>query len=722
MTIRSGYNSNSSANFNVSGFYRGIVKSVGSGVVSLVIPNLSGHTTVYENIQYAGFLPAVDDHVWVNFIEGKAKNPLVFSLASDSAAEITSVVAGTALSGGGSSGAVTLNFAPSELSSVTVATDDKVVIADTSDSDNPKHVTAQSLANLASASPGGSPNQVQFNSSGSFGADANFTYDGSAVGLGATLTVGANDTGHDVKFYGASADHWMLWDESVDSLVLTQDSGIYFYDVGGEKIQAASNGHLNIDAGTTLDLTAPTIDLNASTLVNVDGNTQLNGTLTIGVNDTGHDVIFYGATATNAWFWWDESADNLLLGPATKLGLGTDATTPAATPLHLNNATPTLTISDTANNTGDGAVQCTIHMAGRYHSGTANPLADAYSDVKLVSFKDNTDGNGGSGFQIYTSASGAGGLQKAFEIERNGKTILTATANILSLVDDSNTNQSGYVGFYDSNLDRLGYVGYPANDDLYMKNEDADGDVYLWSENGRIYYFADTYHFWKVAGTYELRLDGSYLQPYADKGLSLGQPTKRWNVLYVNEIEADDGSASDPSYTFNGDEDTGMYATSNVLRFTTGGTQRGLFSSSGFYSTKSTISTGFTYATWNSDTGYLSSTSSSERYKENIQNMPKSEWEKVYQLQARTFDWKDDGSVELSHLGKSDFGLIAEEVNDVLPMYVSWDRESHADSDDELGVGNESTLVIQGLDYGKITTYLIEVVKDLKTRLEALES
>jgi hypothetical protein len=225
-----------------------------------------------------------------------------------------------------------------------------------------------------------------------------------------------------------------------------------------------------------------------------------------------------------------------------------------------------------------------------------------------------------------------------------------------------------------------------------------------------------------VAGTYELRLDGSYLQPYADKGLSLGQPTKRWNVLYVNEIEADDGSASDPSYTFNGDEDTGMYATSNVLRFTTGGTQRGLFSSSGFYSTKSTISTGFTYATWNSDTGYLSSTSSSERYKENIQNMPKSEWEKVYQLQARTFDWKDDGSVELSHLGKSDFGLIAEEVNDVLPMYVSWDRESHADSDDELGVGNESALVIQGLDYGKITTYLIEVVKDLKTRLEALES
>ena len=78
---------------------------------------------------------------------------------------------------------MTLNFAPSELSSVTVATDDKVVIADTSDSDNPKHVTAQSIANLASASPGGSDHQVQFNDNSSFGGDANFTYDGSTVSI-----------------------------------------------------------------------------------------------------------------------------------------------------------------------------------------------------------------------------------------------------------------------------------------------------------------------------------------------------------------------------------------------------------------------------------------------------------------------------------------------------------------------------------------------------------
>ena len=93
--------------------------------------------------------------------------------------------------------------------------------------------------------------------------------------------------------------------------------------------------------------------------------------------------------------------------------------------------------------------------------------------------------------------------------------------------------------------------------------------------------------------------------------------------------------------------------------------------------------------------------------------MPKSEWEKVYQLQARSFDWKDDGTVELSHLGKSDFGLIAEEVNDVIPTLTGWAKEDYDDSSSELR--------IQSVQYDKITPYLVEAVKDLKARIETLE-
>ena len=33
-----------------------------------------------------------------------------------------------------------------------------------------------------------------------------------------TVTVGVDDTGHDVKFFGATASKYMLWDESADTL------------------------------------------------------------------------------------------------------------------------------------------------------------------------------------------------------------------------------------------------------------------------------------------------------------------------------------------------------------------------------------------------------------------------------------------------------------------------------------------------------------------------
>ena len=48
------------------------------------------------------------------------------------------------------------------------------------------------------------------------------------------------------------------------------------------------------------------------------GSTQLTGTLTVGVDDTGHDVKFFGATA-GAYMEWDENVDELELrgGAAT---------------------------------------------------------------------------------------------------------------------------------------------------------------------------------------------------------------------------------------------------------------------------------------------------------------------------------------------------------------------------------------------------------------------
>jgi len=65
--------------------------------------------------------------------------------------DITAVNAGSGMSGGGSSGAVTLNVDVNGQSSTTVAGGDEVLVADVDDSNNIKKTTAQDIANLAPA-------------------------------------------------------------------------------------------------------------------------------------------------------------------------------------------------------------------------------------------------------------------------------------------------------------------------------------------------------------------------------------------------------------------------------------------------------------------------------------------------------------------------------------------------------------------------------------------
>jgi hypothetical protein len=85
--------------------------------------------------------------------------------------------------------------------------------------------------------------------------------------LHGTFTTGVNDTGYDVKFFGATAGSYWMWDESGDDMLVVGDS-------------------------------------------------TLTGKLTVGVDDTGHDVQFFGAT-TGCSLLWDESEDQLVVtGPA----------------------------------------------------------------------------------------------------------------------------------------------------------------------------------------------------------------------------------------------------------------------------------------------------------------------------------------------------------------------------------------------------------------------
>ena len=68
------------------------------------------------------------------------------------------------------------------------------------------------------------------------------------------------------------------------------------------------SGDLDVDGTASLDV------------VDIDGAVQIDATLSVGVDDTGYDVKFFGATAS-AYMLWDASADDLILGGAAGLSV-----------------------------------------------------------------------------------------------------------------------------------------------------------------------------------------------------------------------------------------------------------------------------------------------------------------------------------------------------------------------------------------------------------------
>jgi hypothetical protein len=109
-----------------------------------------------------------------------------------------------------------------------------------------------------------------------------------ATTFSGAVTVGVDDAGHDVKFFGDTASAYMLWDTSEDDLILGGAAG------------------LDVDGITNLDA------------VDIDGAVQLDNTLTVGVDDQGYDVKFFGDTAS-AYMLWDTSEDDLILGGAARM-------------------------------------------------------------------------------------------------------------------------------------------------------------------------------------------------------------------------------------------------------------------------------------------------------------------------------------------------------------------------------------------------------------------
>ena len=164
-------------------------------------------------------------------------------------------------------------------------------------------------------------------------SEANLTFDGSALQVTGTLTVGADDTGHDVIFYGATASANMTWDESVDDLILNGVARIVIPDgqlVLGSTAVTSTAAELNLLDGVSglvqADFTKlAAVDSTAAELNIVDGNTSATSTTVadadrVVMNDNG-TMVQVAVTDLAAYFDDEITAmPNLVTTAATTVG------------------------------------------------------------------------------------------------------------------------------------------------------------------------------------------------------------------------------------------------------------------------------------------------------------------------------------------------------------------------------------------------------------------
>jgi hypothetical protein len=235
------------------------------------------------------------------------------------------------------------------------------------------------------------------------------------------------------------------------------------------------------------------------------GSHQIHNTLTVGIDDTGYDVKFFGATS-GSYALWDESADSLLLTDSTPLKIGDSqdltlyhdgsnsyitnavgalkiATETSGIALTIGHTTSETTVADNFTTTGDTSVGGTLGVTGVATFATHVALGD--SDIlKLGASTDLTLYHDGTNSYI-TNAVGA--LKIATETSGIALTIghttsettvadnLSVTGNVTVGVDDTGGDvklfgaSAGAYALWDESANLLDLRGATAAGPGYLK-------------------------------------------------------------------------------------------------------------------------------------------------------------------------------------------------------------------------------------------------------------
>ena len=253
-----------------------------------------------------------------------------------------------------------------------------------------------------------------------------------------------------------------------------------------------------------------------------NGGGQFNGTVTVGVDDTGYDVKFFGDTAS-AFMLWDASADDLILGGAAGLSVNGTAL-----------VTGVLTTTASA-----------VFNGGFTSNGDTVTFASANNADPLLILKNTTNDASGSRIQFIKDkgAAGADGddISNLEFIADNDAQQLTTFAQIKTEISDASDGAEG--------------------GKLSLRIATHDGEL----QTGLLL----------VDGNAEDEIDVTIGSGNASVTTIAGNTTITSDLSVTGVTLVRNGTVSAPAIGNTGDSNTGMFfPLDNTIAFTEGGVER----------------------------------------------------------------------------------------------------------------------------------------------------
>jgi len=509
-----------------------------------------------------------------------------------------------------------------------------------------------------------------------------------AVATGA-LTTGTDGSGVDVIFYSGTSGDNLTWDASEEQLIITGTNGATSLNVADGNVAIADD--LDVDGTTNLDA------------VDIDGAVQLDATLTVGANDQGYDIIFYGDTAS-ANVTWDTSADDLIFNGAARivvpdgqLVLGSTAVSSTAAELNLLDGVSGLVQADLTKLAAVDATAAELNLLdGSAKSTSSITIADA--DAFVVIDGTTTKQIPASDIKTYAS----GGATAADDIA-NGDgavNILTTSGNITL---DAQANDADVIIKVDDNGSAVTAVTFDGSDegnaifvnDVQLKSDGAllefgaDLDTTLTHTDGtgltlnstNKLTFGDAASFIQQSADGTLRIDGESI-------IDMNAST-RVDISGTTTIGGSTVGYGTPALTVRKNQDTALTCdrtsdTGALIRLTIDGSEKGSIVCDA------------------SSTGY--NTSSDYRLKEN-QTAISDGLTRVKALKPYRFNFKADAGVTRD-------GFFAHEAAAVVPASVTGAKDATDSNGDP---------AYQGMDNSKLVPILVAALKEIDARVTALE-